>query len=62
MILEGAMVVLAVLLLTVLHPAVAFQGNWHKANFALRKSKDAKMGAKDDSSDTEKANTLPIAR
>ena len=40
MILEGAMVVSAVILLTVLHPGIAFQGHWQETNFSLRASKD----------------------
>ena len=40
MILEGAMVLLAVISLTVLHPGVAFQGHWSQANFSIRASKD----------------------
>lgn len=53
MILEGAMIILAVTLLTILHPAVAFQGEWHKANFAIRKSKDKNL-AMNSSNSTEK--------
>lgn len=40
MILEGLMVLLAVMLLTILHPGVAFQGSWDQANFKIRASKD----------------------
>lgn len=36
MILEGAMIVIATGCLTLLHPAIAFQGAWHEANFAFR--------------------------
>jgi hypothetical protein len=39
MILEGAMISIATICLTVLHPAVCFQGAWHEANFNLRSSK-----------------------
>lgn len=39
MILEGAMVVTACLVLTILHPGVCFQGEWRAANFKIGKSK-----------------------
>jgi len=39
MVLEGAMIVIATTCLTVLHPAVAFQGAWHEANFQFRTKK-----------------------
>ena len=59
MILEGAMVILAVFVLTILHPAIAFQGEWHKANFAIRKSKDKSLDMQNLHS-TEKDNMQPI--
>ena len=37
MILEGAMIIIASLCLTVFHPGVAFHGVWHQADFTLRK-------------------------
>ena len=40
------MVVLAVILLTALHPGVAFQGSWREANFSLRASRDKLRGLK----------------
>ncbi len=40
MILEGAMIILAVISLTILHPGTCFQGSWHQANFSIRASKD----------------------
>lgn len=40
MILEGAMILLAIIPPTVLHPGFAFQGNWRQANFSIRASKD----------------------
>jgi len=44
MVLEGVMIVIATTCLTVLHPAVCFQGAWHEANFAFRtKNSDSKM-------------------
>lgn len=39
MILDGAMVALAVLLLSFLHPGLAFGGQWHAANWSLRTGK-----------------------
>lgn len=39
MIMGGVMIVLATTCLTLLHPAVAFQGAWHEANFSLRVKK-----------------------
>jgi hypothetical protein len=36
MVLEGAMIVIATGCLTLLHPAVCFQGAWHDANFQFR--------------------------
>jgi hypothetical protein len=36
MILEGAMVLIACICLTVFHPGVAFGGRWKEANFRLR--------------------------
>ncbi len=36
MILEGAMIVIACLCLTCLHPGVTFQGAWHEADFNFR--------------------------
>ena len=39
MVLEGVMVIIACLCLTLLHPAVCFQGAWHEANFTFRTSR-----------------------
>ncbi len=39
MVLDGVMIIVAITVLTVLHPGVAFQGHWSAANFTLRKSK-----------------------
>lgn len=39
MILEGVMIVLATGCLTLLHPAVCFQGVWHEVNFSYRTKK-----------------------
>jgi hypothetical protein len=40
LILDGAMVALAVMLLTVLHPGPAFGGQWHAANWSLRTGRE----------------------
>jgi hypothetical protein len=37
MILEGAMVCIACLCLTIMHPGLCFQGEWRAANFTLRR-------------------------
>lgn len=42
LILDGAMVALAVLLLSALHPGLAFGGQWHAANWSLRTGKEKK--------------------
>jgi hypothetical protein len=39
MILEGAMVIIACLAMTILHPGVCFKGDWSAANFKLGKAK-----------------------
>ena len=39
MVLDGVMIIVAITVLTVLHPGVAFQGHWSAANFTLRKAK-----------------------
>jgi hypothetical protein len=44
MILEGAMVIIACLALTILHPGVCFQGEWRAANFKLGKVKVVSEG------------------
>ncbi len=40
MVLEGAMIVIAVILLTVLHPGPAFGGTWSNATWSLRGAKE----------------------
>jgi hypothetical protein len=42
LILDGAMVALAVVLLSALHPGLAFGGQWHAANWSLRTGKEKK--------------------
>jgi hypothetical protein len=39
MVLEGPMIITATLVLTVLHPGFAFQGNWQSANWSFREKK-----------------------
>lgn len=39
MILDGTMVVLACLLLTIFHPGISFKGTWTEANFHFRTRK-----------------------
>jgi uncharacterized BrkB/YihY/UPF0761 family membrane protein len=52
LILDGAMITLAVLLLTVLHPGPAFGAEWHSANWSLRtkkgKGRSQEEGGEDD--------------
>ncbi|KII88204.1 hypothetical protein PLICRDRAFT_110372 [Plicaturopsis crispa FD-325 SS-3] len=51
MILEGTMISLAVIALTVFHPGVCFQGYWEEVNFKLRgKVGGSKSGSSSDSS------------
>ena len=45
MILEGAMIAIASLALTVPHPGVAFRGEWVACNFRIRGSKIREMEA-----------------
>lgn len=47
MVLEGVMIIIACTCLTLLHPAVCFQGVWHEANFVFRTSKHRHSGSKD---------------
>jgi hypothetical protein len=41
MILEGPMIFLAVLALTILHPGFAFDGNWQAAGWSFKQRKGA---------------------
>lgn len=45
MILEGMMILLALIPLTILHPGVAFQGSWNQANFKIRAAKDRMLAS-----------------
>jgi hypothetical protein len=51
MVLEGAMVAIACLCLTILHPGVCFKGEWRAANFKLGKriNAEGKMISRTDS-------------
>lgn len=62
MILEGAMIVLAVACLTVLHPGIAVGETWHKAKFAVRKSKDKSLARAELSPEDKEAIPLPNVR
>ena len=46
MVLDGVMIILASLALTVYHPGIAFQGEWQHANFPLRQRKEAQLAEK----------------
>lgn len=48
MVLEGAMIVIATVALTALHPAVCFQGVWHEANFSFRMKKSYRLNKSED--------------
>ncbi|OQE17698.1 hypothetical protein PENFLA_c023G07224 [Penicillium flavigenum] len=43
MVLEGVMLVIAVLALTILHPGICFNGQWNKTKWSFRKSRDMEM-------------------
>lgn len=36
MVLEGPMVIIAIMASTILHPEFSFQGSWHEADFIFR--------------------------
>lgn len=57
MILEGAMMVLAVGMLTVLHPGIALGDTWHKATFAIRPGRDRGLAMNGASRSSEKHKT-----
>lgn len=54
MILEGLMILIATTCLTVLHPAICFQGVWHEANFTFRtnKGQSSKLYSTDEENQT----------
>jgi hypothetical protein len=45
MVLEGPMIFLAVLAVTILHPGIAFCGQWSRAAWSLKHSRKARSGA-----------------
>jgi hypothetical protein len=56
MVLEGAMIIIATGSLTILHPAVAFQGVWPELNFKFRTKKG--HGAKGSVSDVTEQSSM----
>lgn len=64
MILEGAMIAIASLCLTILHPGAAFQGVWDLANFKFRKSKgsteDKEMQSVEGRSTKERGDSIIV--
>jgi hypothetical protein len=64
MVLEGAMIVSAVLLLTSFHPGLAFMGRWHDASWSLgrkpiRESKENVKTAQESSSGSKWTSWMP---
>lgn len=47
------MIILATTCLTLLHPAVAFQGAWHEANFTFKTKKNVLLKSSGNSMDEE---------
>lgn len=39
MVLDGAMIAIATIILTVVHPGLAFHGQWHAADWNFKKGK-----------------------
>jgi hypothetical protein len=60
MVLEGLMIVIACTCLTVLHPAVCFQGVWQEANFKFRTSKDRSNGKLDRMVSDEESQSVEV--
>jgi hypothetical protein len=61
MVLEGAMIAIATILLTVFHPALCFQGAWDEANFKFRSKKNAQEKMYSSNSDVESGVELRTA-
>lgn len=57
MVMEGVMIVIACVCLTILHPAVCFQGVWHKVNFSFRDKRYSSVGSKMDVVSDEESRT-----
>lgn len=53
LVLDGAMIALAVLLLSALHPGMAFGGQWNAADWSLRKGKGKGRGEGGESDDVK---------
>lgn len=51
MILEGAMLSIALLCLTILHPGICFGGQWNNTKWSFRKSRDSEMNLISETSD-----------
>lgn len=51
MILEGAMLAIALLCLTTLHPGICFNGQWNNTAWSFRKSHDIEMSLISETSD-----------
>jgi len=47
MILEGAMIIIGVTAITIMHPYFGFSGAWNEAGWNLRKSKTVEEGGYD---------------
>jgi len=57
MILEGAMIIIATIALTVCHPALSFAGQWSAANFTLRGQKKRGEGIVEEKTESERVST-----
>ena len=53
MVLEGVMLVIALLALTILHPGICFDGQWNKTKWSFRKSCDMEMNLISEISDRQ---------
>jgi len=61
MVLEGAMIIIACLTLTLLHPGIGFQGSWEEANFVFRTWTKARRAAtKEDASSSRDEEAAPV--
>ncbi len=55
MVLEGAMISVAVLLLTIWHPGIAFQRQWSNAGWTLRKGRQAHQSGPEKDTEAQEA-------
>lgn len=53
MVLEGAMIAIAVICMTALHPGFCFDGLWDQTKWSFRRSRDSEMQLMDISADHE---------